>query len=85
MSGSVVDREDAVRLKGNRERLLDALRAAPDRTLTNHQVRAIAGSRGMGRVNELIHSGYDIEVTKQRGATWLVRLRVKSTGQLPLI
>jgi len=66
-----VDREDGRRISAKQQTLLDALRSK--RVLTNHEVRAIAGARGMGRVNELINDfGHHIDVKKDSGSTWLV-------------
>jgi hypothetical protein len=64
------DDDDRKRLSKHLQRLLDQLKTR--RRLTNHEVRQIAGSRGMGRVHDLIQRGHAIEVRKDSGSTWLV-------------
>ncbi len=66
-----MDAEDRGRLTKHLEKLLAALQAKG--VLTNVEVRAVAGSRGMGRVNELQKLGHDIQVRKLTGAIWEVR------------
>ena len=66
-----MDTEDAVRISKHLAKLLDALKTAG--VLTNHQVREIAGSRGMGRVNELQKLGHPITTRKLKGGLWEVR------------
>ena len=80
----MVDRQDEQRISGHLKRLLDELRSR--RTLTNHEVRQIAGSRGMARVNTLIRDfGFDIDVRKDHGATWLVTYRGRRQAQPSLL
>ena len=55
-----MDTEDRARLSKHLEKLLAVLQAK--RVLTNQEVRAVAGSRGMGRVNELQKLGHPITV-----------------------
>lgn len=74
--------DEIERFTSAKARVLRALQMSPD-GLTNHYLRQphIGGARAMGRVNELIHDdGYRIAVTRERGATWRVRLE---TGLLP--
>lgn len=66
-----MDREDTIRLSKHLATLLAALQR--DRVLTNTQIRAIAGSRGMARVSELKQRGHQITVRKLTGAIWEVR------------
>jgi len=66
-----MDSEDAIRISKHLATLLAALQR--DRVLTNTQVRAIAGSRGMARVSELKQRGHAITVRKLTGAIWEVR------------
>lgn len=66
-----MDAEDAGRISHHLGKLLEALQAK--RVLTNTEVRAVAGSRGMGRVNELQKRGHPITVRKLTGALWEVR------------
>ena len=66
-----MDTEDRGRMAKHLEKLLAALQAKG--VLTNVDVRAIAGSRGMGRVNELQKRGEPITVRKLRGSMWEVR------------
>lgn len=66
-----MDAEDAGRMAKHLTTLLDVLRAK--RVLTNVEVRQIAGSRGMGRVNELQKRGEPITVRKLTGSIWEVR------------
>lgn len=65
-----MDSEDAVRLSKYLAKLLDVLQVK--RVLTNHEVRAIAGSRGMARVTELKALGHPITTRKLAGSTWQV-------------
>lgn len=77
--------QEIERLSSAKARVLAELRAHPE-GCTNHYLRSphIGGARAMGRVNELIHEdGHDIEVTRERGATWRVRLRMRPS--LPLV
>ena len=66
-----MDAEDHGRVAKHLQRLLAALQIHG--VLTNHQVRAIAGSRGMARATELKHMGHPITTRKIDGATWEVR------------
>jgi hypothetical protein len=66
-----MDAEDHGRIARHLERLLAALQIKG--VLTNVEVRAIAGSRGMGRVNSLQKMGHPITVRKLTGAIWEVR------------
>lgn len=66
-----MDTEDAGRIAKHLSNLLEALKAK--RVLTNTEVRQIAGSRGMGRVNELQKRGEPITVRKLTGSIWEVR------------
>lgn len=60
-----MDPEDRGRLAKHLERLLAALQIKG--VLTNVEVRAIAGSRGMARATELKHMGYPITTRKLTG------------------
>jgi hypothetical protein len=66
-----MDTEDRVRISKHLDKLLAALQARG--VLTNAEVRTVAGSRGMGRVNELQKLGHPITVRKLTGAIWEVR------------
>lgn len=66
-----MDHQDKLRTLSNREKLLTALKARG--VLTNHEARAIGGSRAMGRIHELIHAGEPITVRKLAGSTWEIR------------
>jgi hypothetical protein len=68
-----VDAQDDARVTKHLQALLTALQGAPGRTLTNHEVRQVAGVRGMARVHDLQQRGYRIDVRKQDRSTWLVR------------
>lgn len=70
-----MDAEDKRRTLSNKQKLLAAL--LERRVLTNEQVRRIAGARGMGRANELIHEGHPISVRKLKGSIWEVRYDMK--------
>ena len=74
-----MDAQDATRIATHLDRLLTALQE--QRVLTNHRVREIAGSRGMGRVNELQKLGYPITVRKTDKSTWEVRYESKAQGR----
>jgi hypothetical protein len=74
-----MDSEDKARTLTNKQKLLAALKER--RVLTNEQVRRIAGARGMGRANELIHEGHPIAVRKLRGGLWEVRYDMKPLGR----
>jgi len=78
-----MDLEDRLRTRQALYRLRELLRLR--HVLTNHEVRAVAGSRGMARVHELIHDFDEpITVVKDRGATWLVTYEPKRAGQSTL-
>lgn len=66
-----MDAEDRGRLSKHLARLLAALQSQG--VMTNVDVRAIAGSRGMGRVNELQKLGHPITTRKLTGGLWEVR------------
>ena len=66
-----MDTEDRVRIAKHLDKLLAALQSRG--VLTNTEVRALAGSRGMGRVNELQKRGEPITVRKLTGSIWEVR------------
>lgn len=66
-----MDHEDKLRTLSNKEKLRAALKRRG--VLTNIEVRAVAGSRGMGRCHELIKEGEPITVRKLKGATWEIR------------
>lgn len=66
-----MDAEDRTRIARHLERVLERLRRGP---ATNHELRELAGSRAMGRVNELQKAGYAIDVRKESRSTWRVTL-----------
>lgn len=67
-----MDAEDHKRISKHLAKLLDALKRRG--VMTNVEVRAVAGSRGMGRVNDLIVKHHEpITVRKLKGALWEVR------------
>ena len=66
-----MDTEDRVRIAKHLDKLLAALQRRG--VLTNTEVRAIAGSRGMARASELKHLGHPITVRKLTGSIWEVR------------
>lgn len=77
--------QEIARLDTAKARVPAELRQHPE-GCTNHHLRLphIGGARAMGRVNELIHEdGYPIEVTRERGTTWRVRLSLRPS--LPLV
>lgn len=74
-----MDKQDAERISSHLRKLLDALRERG--VLTNHQVRRIAGSRGMARANELQKKGYPITVRKLDRSTWEVRYNAPPLGR----
>lgn len=74
-----MDAEDAGRISKHLAKLLEALQARG--VLTNTEVRTLAGSRGMGRVNELQKLGHPITVRKLTGAIWEVRYSRPALGR----
>ena len=74
-----MDTEDALRISAHLRRLLETLQRLG--TMTNHEVRALAGSRGMGRVNDLQKKGYPITVRKLKGADWEIRWDQPALGR----
>lgn len=67
-----MDTQDRERIAHHLQKLLDELKAR--RVMTNHEVRRVAGSRGMGRVNDLIKLHHQpIYVRKIDRSTWEVR------------
>jgi len=66
-----MDAEDHGRVAKHLARLLAALQIHG--VLTNHQVREIAGSRGMARATELKNMGHPITTRKIDRSTWEVR------------
>ncbi len=67
-----MDHEDKLRTLSNKAKVLAALKRRG--VMTNEEIRAVGGSRGMGRVNELIHEDKEpITVRKLTGAIWEVR------------
>ena len=53
--------------------------------MTNQEIRGVSGSRGMGRVNTLIHMGYPITVRKLKGSLWEVRYKAPALGRDPRV
>jgi len=74
-----MDAEDKQRTLSNKAKLLQALKERG--VLTNEQARRIAGSRAMGRANELIKEGEPITVRKLKGAIWELRYDMKPLGR----
>lgn len=74
-----MDAEDHGRALSNKQKLLLALQRRG--VLTNHEARALAGSRAMGRCHELIQEGYPITVRKLKGATWEIRYAQPPLGR----
>jgi len=66
-----MDAEDNARISKHLAKLRDALRERG--VMSNHEVRRVAGSRGMGRVNTLVKMGLPITVRRIKGADWEVR------------
>ena len=66
-----MDAQDHGRVAKHLARLLAALQIHG--VLTNHQVREIAGSRGMARATELKNMGHPITTRKIDRSTWEVR------------
>lgn len=66
-----MDADDHGRVAKHLARLLAVLQIKG--VMTNHEVRAISGSRGMGRVNTLQKMGHPITTRKITGSTWEVR------------
>lgn len=80
-----MDAEDRSRTLSNKQKLLAALQARG--VMLNHEVRAIAGTRGMGRAHELkvelakLKPPQIITIRKLKGAVWEVRLDLKPLGR----
>lgn len=74
-----MDAEDHGRALSNKARLLAALQARG--VLTNHEARAIGGSRALGRISELQHKGFPITVRKLKGSTWEIRYSMPALGR----
>ncbi len=74
-----MDAEDILRTRKHLAKLLDTLKSR--RVMSNHDVRRCAGSRGMGRVNELQHLGYPITVRKVSRSDWEVRFDMPALGR----
>lgn len=72
-----MDAEDRDRTLSNKEKIRRYLQGR--RYATNVQLRAIGGSRAMGRVHELQKEGLPITVRKLKGGVWEIRL-----GDTPL-
>lgn len=66
-----MDAEDILRTRKHLAKLRDELRKRG--VMSNHEVRRCAGSRGMGRVNELQKLGLPITIRKLDKSTWEVR------------
>jgi hypothetical protein len=74
-----MDAEDHGRVAKHLARLLAALQIHG--VLTNHQVREIAGSRGMARATELKNMGHPISTRKLAGSVWEVRYDKAALGR----
>lgn len=74
-----MDVEDILRTRKYLAKLRDKLREVG--VMTNHDVRRTAGSRGMGRVNELQKLGLPITVRKLDRSTWEVRWNAPPLGR----
>ena len=74
-----MDQQDIVRALSNKEKLRAALREKI--TMTNHEARAVAGVRAMGRCFELQQEGEPITVRKLDRSTWQLRYNLPALGR----
>lgn len=74
-----MDPEDRQRIAKHLENLLRELQRT--RVLTNTEVRAIAGTRGMARVFDLKKAGHPITTRKLTGGLWEVRYGQPALGR----
>ena len=76
-----MDTEDRIRTLSNKEKVFRLLRQKG--VVTNTEIRAVGGARGMARVFELKQElGADvIQVRKLRGSTWEIRYQQAPLGR----
>lgn len=75
-----MDTEDHTRISRHLAKLLDELKRR--RVMTNTEVRACAGTRGMGRINDLIRKHHEpITVRKLKGGLWECRYDMPALGR----
>ena len=75
-----MDAEDHNRISKHLERLRDELKRRG--VMTNDEVRKVAGSRGMGRINTLIRDFHEpITVRKIKGGLWECRYNAPALGR----
>lgn len=70
-------RAERQRLTANALRVLEFLKTRGERGATNAELCTpeIGGLRGIGRVNELVHDGWQIEKVHVSGGTWRYTLK----------